>query len=64
MTISRALALRPLIAHCDFGLGKLARPAGDRNEARDDLAMAAKPWRDMDLRFWFEQAEAAMLQLA
>ena len=28
------------------------------------LAMAAKLWCDMDLRFWFEQTEAAMLQLA
>jgi tetratricopeptide (TPR) repeat protein len=64
MTISRTLDLRPLIAHCHFGLGKRARLAGDRNEARDDLAMATKLWRDMDVRFWFEQAEAALLQLA
>jgi len=61
----RALALadefgmRPLVAHCHLGLGRLRRCAGDRQEADAHVATATTMYRDMDMRFWLERAIAA-----
>jgi tetratricopeptide (TPR) repeat protein len=55
--------LRPLMAHCHLGLGKLARQAGQPEQAREQFAAATTMWREMDVRFWFEQAEAELRQL-
>ena len=50
--------MRPLVAHCHFGLGKLYRRAGKRQQAQEHLSTAAAMYREMDMRFWLEQAEA------
>ncbi len=57
------LGLRPLVAHCDFGLGKLYRRTDKRQEAQEHLATAARMYREMDMRFWLEQAEAEVKEL-
>jgi class 3 adenylate cyclase/tetratricopeptide (TPR) repeat protein len=57
------LGMRPLVAHCYLGLGKLYRRTGDRNQAREHLATARTMYRDMDMRFWREQAEAAIAEV-
>ncbi len=54
--------MRPLVAHCHFGLGKLCRRTGRREEARDHLTVATTMYRDMDMPYWLEQAEAETLQ--
>ena len=60
----RALALaeprgtRPIAAHCHLGLGKLYRRTGKREEAREHLSTATTMYRQMDMGFWLEQAEA------
>ena len=63
MALSKELDLRPLNAHCHLGLGKLAKLTGQSLKAREDFAIATAMWREMDVRFWFEQAEAEMRQL-
>jgi tetratricopeptide (TPR) repeat protein len=63
MALSEELGLRPLNAHCHLGLGKLARLTGQCAKAREHFAIATAMWREMDVRFWFEQAEAEMRQL-
>ena len=50
----------PLVAHCHLGLGKLARCAGKREQARENLTTATTMYREMDMRFWLKQAEAEM----
>jgi len=66
----RALALaeprgmRPLIAHCHLGLGKLYRQTGKRDLAQEHLNIAAPMYREMDMRFYLEQAEAELRGLA
>jgi hypothetical protein len=50
--------MRPLVAHCHLGLGKLSRRTGKRQEAQVHLATATTMYREMDMRFWLEQAEA------
>ena len=51
--------MRPLLAHCHFGLGRLHKRAGEAETARTHLASALRLYRDMDMRHWLPQAEAA-----
>jgi DNA-binding NtrC family response regulator/tetratricopeptide (TPR) repeat protein len=56
--------MRPLVAHCHLGLGKLYRRTGQREQAHEHLTIATTLYREMDMRFWLEQAEAGMKELA
>lgn len=60
MTLASELGMRPLAAHCHLGLGKLYHRAGDRPKAQDYLTTATAMYREMDMRFWLEKAEAAL----
>jgi class 3 adenylate cyclase/tetratricopeptide (TPR) repeat protein len=60
LTLATDLGMRPLVAHCHLGLGKLYRRTGEREQARDHLTTATTMYREMDMRFWLEQAEAEM----
>jgi DNA-binding SARP family transcriptional activator len=51
---------RPLVAHCHLGLGKLFVRTGKREHAREHLATAIAMYREMDMRFWLEKAEAEL----
>jgi hypothetical protein len=52
--------MRPLVAHCHLGLGKLYRRTGKREQAQAHLTTATTMDREMDMRFWLEQAEAEL----
>jgi class 3 adenylate cyclase/tetratricopeptide (TPR) repeat protein len=56
--LAEALAMRPLVAHCHLGLGTLGGCTGRPDEAREHLAAAATMYREMDMGFWMEKAEA------
>jgi tetratricopeptide (TPR) repeat protein len=62
--LAEALGLRPLVAHCHLGLGKLYQRTGTREHAREHLSTATTMYREMDMRFYLEQAEAEMRELA
>src|SRR5499427_2264759 len=53
------LGMRPLVAHCRFGLGKLHRRASDRR-VTEHLTTAMSLFHEMGMRLWFEKAEAEM----
>ena len=55
--------MRPLVAHCHLGLGKLYRRAGEGREAQEHLTAATTMYREMDMRFWLEQTEAELKAL-
>ncbi len=57
IAIADQLGMRPLVAHCHLGLGKLYQRAGDRQPAQEHLITAAAMYREMEMRFWREQAE-------
>ncbi len=63
LALADRLGMRPLVAHCHLGLGKLYRRTGRREQAREHLTAATTMYRDMDMRFWLEQAEAALGEL-
>ena len=56
--------MRPLVAHCHLGLGRLYRRTGERERAYEHLTTATTMYREMDIRFWLEKAEAAVKGLA
>jgi len=61
MTIAEEIGMRPMVAHCHLGLGKLYGRVGTHQESREHLATAATMYRKMDMRFWLEQAEGSRL---
>jgi uncharacterized protein HemY len=52
------LDMRPLMAHCHLGLGRLYQRTDKREQAQEHLGSAATMYRDMDMRFWLAQVEA------
>ena len=63
LALADEIAMRPLVARCHLGLGKLYRRAGKREQAREHLATATTMYREMGMRFYLEQAEAEMMAL-
>jgi class 3 adenylate cyclase/tetratricopeptide (TPR) repeat protein len=61
LALADELAMRPLVAHCHLGLGKLYERTSERAKAGDALATAATMYREMDMRFWLEKAEAGLV---
>jgi tetratricopeptide (TPR) repeat protein len=60
LTRASALGMRPLIAHCHLGLGKLYRRTGDRAKAEEHLTTATTMYREMGMTFWLEKADAEL----
>jgi class 3 adenylate cyclase/tetratricopeptide (TPR) repeat protein len=60
LTLAEELTMRPLLAHCHLGLGRLYAKIGRRAEARAELLTAIELQRAMDMTFWLPQAEAAL----
>jgi uncharacterized protein HemY len=57
LALAEELGMRPLQAHCHLCLGKLYRSTGNHQQAHDHLTTATAMYREMDMRFWLEQAE-------
>jgi class 3 adenylate cyclase/tetratricopeptide (TPR) repeat protein len=53
-------AMRPLVAHCHLGLGKLYRSTGKPEQAQEHLTTATTMYREMGMTYWLEKAEAEM----
>jgi tetratricopeptide (TPR) repeat protein len=60
LALAEVLGMRPLVAHCHLGLGKLYAEIGRRAEARAELSAAIDLYRTMEMMFWLPQAEAAL----
>jgi tetratricopeptide (TPR) repeat protein len=52
--------MRPLAAYCHLGLGRLFQRTGHRAKATEHLTIAATMYREMDMGFWLEKAEAEL----
>jgi predicted ATPase/class 3 adenylate cyclase len=60
LALAAELGMRPLVAHCHLGLGKLYRHAGTRAQAEEHVATATTMYRDMGMTYWLEKAEEEM----
>jgi tetratricopeptide (TPR) repeat protein len=63
LTLAEALGMRPLQAHCHWGLGTLFATAGQAEQARAELATALAMYQAMAMTFWLPQTEAALAQV-
>jgi tetratricopeptide (TPR) repeat protein len=61
LALAEPPGMRPLVAHCHFGLGKLYCRRGDREQAQENLTTAMAMYREMGMTYWPEQAEAELL---
>jgi tetratricopeptide (TPR) repeat protein len=64
LALAEELGMRPLIAHCHVGLGKLYRRTGNRQQAQEHLTTATTMMREMEMGVWWEEAEGELKQLA
>jgi len=64
LALAQPRGMRPVIAHCHLGLGKLYRRTGKRERAHEHLTTATTMLREMDMQFWLEQAEAELKESA
>jgi len=56
LAAANELGMRPLVAHCHLGLGKLYRCTGKHGQARDHLTAATTMYREMGMPYWLEEA--------
>ncbi len=61
LALASELHMRPLIAHCHHGLGKLGRRI-DEPQAREHLATATAMYREMGMTYWLEKATAERIR--
>jgi len=57
LALAEPHGMRPLIAHCHLGLGKLYQTMGKREEAQGNLRSATTMYREMGMLHWLEQVE-------
>jgi tetratricopeptide (TPR) repeat protein len=63
LALAEPRGMRPLVAHCHLGLGKLHRRAENAEQAQEHLTTAIAMYREMGMTYWPEQAEAELHQL-
>ena len=63
LALAEELGMRPLVAHCHHGLGRLYGQTGRGAQARATLTAAIDLYRAMDMTFWLPQVEAALAQV-
>jgi tetratricopeptide (TPR) repeat protein len=63
MALANELRMRPLVAHCHVGLGKLYRRTGDYEKAKTQLTNGVAMMREMEMGLWLERAEAELKEL-
>jgi len=57
---AEAQGMRPLVAHCHLGVGKLSRKTKRPEQAHEHLTAAIAMYRELGMTFWLDNAEAAL----
>jgi tetratricopeptide (TPR) repeat protein len=63
LALAEELGMRPLVAHCHHGLGRLYHQTGRAESARVALSAAIDLYRAMDMTLWLSQAEATLARV-
>jgi tetratricopeptide (TPR) repeat protein len=58
LALAEPRGMRPLVAHCHLGLGKLYRRTGKTEQAQEHISTATAMYREMGMIYWLEQAES------
>jgi class 3 adenylate cyclase/tetratricopeptide (TPR) repeat protein len=56
LALAEPRGMRPLVAHCHLGLGKLYHRTDKREQAREHLVTATTMYREMGMTYWLEKA--------
>ncbi len=64
MALADDRGMRPLVAHCHVGLGKLYRRAERQQQAKEHFTTGVAMMRDMQMGLWLERAEAELKELS
>lgn len=60
LALAEDLGMRPLVAHCHLGLGRLEQRFGDRAKAEEHLTLVVAMYQEMDMRLWLAYVESEM----
>ena len=63
MALAEEIGMRPLLAHCHVGLGKLYRRTGNYEKATTHLTNGVAMMREMEMGVWLERAEAELTEI-
>jgi tetratricopeptide (TPR) repeat protein len=63
LALAESRGMRPLVAHCHLGLGKLYLRTDKREQSQEHRTSATTMYRDMGMTYWLEKAEAEMREL-
>jgi tetratricopeptide (TPR) repeat protein len=63
LALADELGMRPLMAHCHLGLGRLYAKTGQQEEGRAELSTAVEMYRAMAMTFWLPAAERALTEV-
>jgi class 3 adenylate cyclase/tetratricopeptide (TPR) repeat protein len=63
LALAEPRGMRPVVAHCHLGLGKMHHRIGNPAQAQEHLTIATAMYRKMNMTYWVEQATAEMRQL-
>jgi tetratricopeptide (TPR) repeat protein len=63
LALADDLGMRPLQAHCHWGLGMLYAQMGRPEQARAALSAAIEFYRAMEMQLWLPEAEATLAQV-
>ena len=55
LAVAEPRGMRPRVAHCRFGLGKLHHRRGNRERAQEHLSVATAMYREMGMNYWLER---------
>jgi DNA-binding winged helix-turn-helix (wHTH) protein/tetratricopeptide (TPR) repeat protein len=64
MALAEARGMRPLVAHCHLGRGKLYRRTNKGEQAQVRLNLATKMYREMGMTYWQKRVEAELTESA
>jgi len=57
LALAEPRGMRPLVAHCHLGLGKLYGRTGKREQAQEHVTTAITMYREMEMTYWLQKAE-------
>ncbi len=60
LALAEPRGMRPLIAHCHLGLGRLFRRTGKSSDSSEHLTRATAMYREMGMTYWLERVEAEL----
>ena len=55
LTVAKELGMRPLIAHCHLGIGRVLAKTVQIEQARDHLTNASTLFQSMSMQYWLER---------